>query len=96
MIWRGFFFQIFAKISLSVKLVLAEALKKLNNIYQGMFLRHSSLQELHVVCEKRDQVKGRRGAPTGMVTGFQTKSVTHQCFTPLESWEMGDVGLGAC
>lgn len=66
---------------------------KCMNIYQGMFCHHSNLR---VVWENREQIRRVVWIPTEIVASFQTKCVTPPCVTPLESWEIGDVRLGAC
>lgn len=76
-------------------LVLTEALK-CTDIYQGMFSHHSNLHRLRVVWENRDQIRRVVWNPTGIVASFQTKCITPPCVTPLESWEIGAVRLGAC
>lgn len=45
-----------------------------------------------VLSVKTDQIKELCGTPQEL----QADCVTHLCVTPLESWEIDDVGLGAC
>lgn len=63
------------------------------NIYQGMFSHHSNLHRLRVVCANTDQMRRVVWNPTGIVASL---CVTPPRVIPLESWEIGDVRLGAC